>query len=345
MQSIPRHETFERETSFPGSVSCWIISDGKAGNEAQCNGVADALGVAPDIKRVEPRGLSRLLAPYGPTDRRDRFGSTGSAFAPPWPDMAIACGRLTTPYIRALRKHSGLRTYTVVLLDPKTGANTADLFWVPQHDRRRGPNVITTLTSPHRFSPRRLSDLRHALPPDLAALPRPCIAVLIGGPNGDFTYDADDMARLRSLLEGLAREPVSLMITCSRRTPAALADMAEASTRSMAHRVFFRGGADNPYPSFLAGADCFVVTADSVNMVGEACATGRPVHVFHPSGGSAKFARFHASLQQYGATRPIADAADVKQLWSYEPLYSATEIAAEVRTRYLRRCAALGKTM
>lgn len=345
MQSIPRHETFDRETSFPCSVSCWIISDGKAGNETQCIGVTDALGIAAEIKLVDPRGLSRLLAPYGPTDRRDRFGKPGSAFAPPWPDIAIACGRLTTPYIRALRRRSGVRTYTVILLDPKTGPNTADLFWVPQHDRRRGINVITTLTSPHRFSPQRLAELRDSLPPELANLPHPAVAVLIGGPNGDFTYNSDDMARLRSLLEGLAREPLSLMITCSRRTPPALADVVDEATRSMPNRVFFRGGPDNPYPHFLARADSFIVTADSVNMVGEACATGRPVHVFHPSGGSPKFARFHESLQRYGATRPITEPDATRQTWSYEPLYSATDIAAEIRTRYLRRCAALGKAM
>ncbi len=345
MQSIPQHETFERDTSFPHKISCWIIADGKAGNETQCIGVADALGVSADIKHVDPRGISRLLAPYGPTDWRDRFGQAGSEFAPPWPDLAIACGRLTTPYIRAIRRASGLGTFTVILLDPKTGANTADLFWVPQHDRRRGANVITTPTSPHRFSPQRLAELRGELPADIAALPTPRLAVLIGGPNGDYTYDAEDVGRLRTLLQEISALPLSLMVTCSRRTPPALASLVEDATSAARHRVAWDGGADNPYPYFLAGADAVLVTADSVNMVGEACATGKPVHVFLPSGGSAKFGRFHDGLRAYGATRAISEGAQVLDTWDYTPLYSATTIAAEILRRWQRRRARLGNLM
>jgi mitochondrial fission protein ELM1 len=36
-------------------------------------------------------------------------------------------------------------------MDPRTGTNSADLIWVPEHDRRRGPNVLSTLTAPHRY--------------------------------------------------------------------------------------------------------------------------------------------------------------------------------------------------
>lgn len=344
MISIPLVETFEAYTSFPEQTSCWIFSDGKAGNLTQCVGVAEALGVDAEIKSVDPQGWSRLVAPYGRVARSERFGQAGSRFAPPWPDLAIACGRLTTPYIRALRKVSGLKTYTIVLLDPKTGANTADLFWVPQHDRRRGGNVVTTLTSPHRYSPQRLAALRAEVPADIAALPGPRIAMLIGGPNGDYRYRVEDEDRLIALLSDLARMPVGLMITCSRRTPPALAQRVDAATRGAA-RIFWDGAGANPYPQFLAQADAFFVTADSVNMVGEACATGRPVHVFFPRGGSAKFTRFHHSLHEHGATRPVVRADDVLQTWGYEPLYSAPVIAAEIRRRYLRRRAVLGNMM
>ena len=47
--------------------------------------------------------------------------------------------------------------------------------------------------------------------------------------------------------------------------------------------------------------------ADSVNMTGEACATGRPVYVFEPGPGSPKFARFHAALRRHGATRSLPE--------------------------------------
>ncbi len=73
------------------------------------------------------------------------------------------------------------------------------------------------------------------------------------------------------------------MITASRRTPPELFE-AVLSTAQDIPRIVWSGAGDNPYPSFLAAADAFLVTADSVNMTGEAAATGRPIHVFRPSG-------------------------------------------------------------
>src|SRR5690606_35635480 len=71
----------------------WIITDGKAGMDVQARGVADALGLDYEMKRVAPRGIWRVLAPWGPVSPADRPGSPGSPLAPPWPAVAIATGR------------------------------------------------------------------------------------------------------------------------------------------------------------------------------------------------------------------------------------------------------------
>jgi uncharacterized protein len=72
-------------------------------------------------------------------------------------------------------------------------------------------------------------------------------------------------------------------------------------------------------------------------MTGEACATGRPVFVFEPSGGSAKFRRFHDTLSQTGATRRLPAKVETLESWTYTPLDSAQTIAAEVERRWLNR--------
>jgi mitochondrial fission protein ELM1 len=320
----------------------WIISDGKAGNDAQSRGVFDAMGIAYEVKAVNPRGVWRALAPWGPVSPAERFGSAESQFHPPWPDFALAIGRLTTPYIRRLRQLAGLSTYTVVLLDPRTGPNTADLFWVPEHDRRRGPNVITTLTAPHTFTAKRLAELRAATPAPIAALPRPRVAVSVGGPNGIYRYTSAAVARLATALQSLAALGAGLMITPSRRTPPEVTAYLRAATES-APRVFWDGEGENPYPHFLAHADLFIVPADSVNMTGEPCATGKPVYVFEPEGGSAKFTRFHEALQRHKATRPMPDRFRQLETWTYPPLDSAGAIAAEIARRWLQRRRMLGR--
>jgi hypothetical protein len=67
----------------------------------------------------------------------------------------------------------------------------------------------------------------------------------------------------------------------------------------------------------LAWADAFIVTADSVNMICEAAATGRPVHVFPLSGGRRKARAFQEALSRRGIIRPFFGR--IEQ-WSYEPL-------------------------
>jgi uncharacterized protein len=314
----------------------WVITDGKAGMDVQARGVADALGVAYDMKHVEPKGLQRVLAPWGPVSKSERFGHQGSLFAPPWPAIAIATGRASIPYIRALRRAAGAGTYTVVLQDPKSGPSTADLIWVPQHDTRRGVNVITTSTSPHSFSSARLADLRAAIPDEIAALPGPRIAVVLGGKNGVYKFTDNDDARLAGALRSLADLGASFMITPSRRTHQRLIGAVEAATRG-SPRIVWDGTGANPYPQFLAQADALVVTADSVNMTGEACATGKPVYVFEPSAGSAKFRRFHSALTACGATRPLPSKLSELPQWDYTPLDSAAKIAFEIEQRWLRR--------
>jgi mitochondrial fission protein ELM1 len=196
--------------------------------------------------------------------------------------------------------------------------------------------VVTTLTSPHRYSQARLEQLRAHIPPDIAALPHPRVAVLIGGPNGDYRYEAHDCARLTQILNSLAGQGAGLMITASRRTPAGLMQDVTAATAA-GHRIIWDGQGANPYPDFLAHADAFLVTADSVNMAGEAAATGKPVHIFHPSGGSKKFDRYHAALQAHGITRRLDDATQIKERWDYAPLNSAETIAAEICRRMSAR--------
>lgn len=319
----------------------WIISDGKTGNDVQARGVFDALRLDYEIKHVLPSAIWQALSPWGPVDPAERFGAPQSRFCPPWPDFAMSIGRLTTPYIRKLKQLAGLATYTVILQDPRVAATTADLFWVPAHDTRRGPNVITTLTAPHSFTRERLRELRTCLPSDIAALPKPRVAVLLGGPNGYFTYSQPALVRLAAALGTLSAQGAGLMVTPSRRTPPEVVAFVRETTVG-ARRLLWEGCGDNPYPAFLAHADAFIVPADSVNMTGEPCATGKPVYVFMPAGGSSKFTRFHAALRGYGATRPLPDPFERLESWSYVPLSSSDAIAAEIARRWLKRRQMLG---
>ena len=155
------------------NLTTWILTDGKIGDEQNCFGVARALGVKPDVRRIAPRLPFSWLMPFGPIDPREAPGRPDGPLAGSLPDLLLASGRRSVPYVRAIKKASGGRTFTVILKDPRTGPSVADLIWVPEYDRLRGPNVIVTLTSPHPVSHEALAAARANPDPRLASLPKP----------------------------------------------------------------------------------------------------------------------------------------------------------------------------
>jgi mitochondrial fission protein ELM1 len=94
---------------------------------------------------------------------------------------------------------------------------------------------------------------------------------------------------------------------------------------------------ENPYFGLLALADAIVVTSDSVSMVSEACATGKPVHVFSLGQAHKKLHKFHRALLDAGLTRPFDGRLEQ---WSYEPPRETQKVAEIVRERIMRSRAA-----
>jgi len=156
--------------------------------------------------------------------------------------------------------------------------------------------------------------------------------VALGGVSGAQHFTGDDLGRIAEALRAIRAQGFSLMVTPSRRTPP---ELAEAARAGVGDGFFWDGTGENPYVSMLALADALLVTGDSANMVGEAAATGAPVHVFEPSGGgSKKLAASIDALIARGAARRWAGRIES---FRYAPIDSSAEIAAEIRRRYAAR--------
>lgn len=325
---------------MPEGTTAWVLGSGKAGHEVNCLGVAAALGLEPALRPVRPRRLFAALAPFGPIDPRDGPRHRTATLAPPFPDIALAAGRITAPYLRRLKRASRRHTFTVFLQDPRSGRGTADVIWVPEFDRLRGRNVIVTLTSPHHMRPAALAEGRRRPDPRIARLARPRVAMVLGGPSRSHSFSERDVTALAAIAGTLVAGGNSLMVTPSRRTPFELTDaIARALAETSADHAFvWDGSGDNPYLAMLANADAILVTADSKNMVGEAAATGAPVHVYEPTGSNPKVDQFIDKLVAQGAVRRWHGHLEH---WTYPPIDSTATIAREIAARY----AAFRKTM
>ncbi|MGE5539393.1 MAG: mitochondrial fission ELM1 family protein [Gemmatimonas sp.] len=300
-------------------VRAWIVTNGAAGFEAQALGVAEALGVTAEIKRVSPPAPWRWIAPWGPA-------APDPQIAPPWPDLVIASGRQSIPYARKIRRDSKGKSFVAILQNPAVAPSHFDFVWAPAHDRLNGRNVLSTLTSPHRLTPERLATEAARLAPSIALLPRPRIAVLLGGTNAVYRLDESAAATIADLLAALLDAGAGLMITPSRRTGSAQESIIRDRVAGRA-AVMWDGCGDNPYFGYLGSADAVVVTCDSVNMVGEAASTGKPVYVIELDGGSPKFRRFLDGMYAAGAARKFAGRLEN---WQPVPLNATDEIAAAI---------------
>lgn len=310
--------------------AAWVISDGAAGNERQALALASALDVSARVLALPLRAPWAWFAPRRiPGGRlalapRDRAG-----FEAPWPDVAIGCGRSAALLTRMLRDLSGGNCYSVQILDPRINPRHWDAVVAPAHDRLEDANVLHTLGSLNPVDDAWLASGREAFP-DFETLPRPRVALLVGGPRRGIEFDAGLSQRLLDSVRATAQGG-SVLATVSRRTPPVFAATLRDALAGFPG-VFWNGDGTNPYPGLLGWADHVIVTPDSVNMLSEACATGAPVHTVATGPLPDKIARFHAALRERGL---LTEAGDMRD--AVAPLRETQTVAAELRRRIAAR--------
>lgn len=314
------------------ATTCWVITDGAAGNERQALALAGHLGLVTRVWQLEPAAPWSWLAPRLLAGARLALPATQrQQFVPPWPALAIGCGRSAALFTRVLHRCSGEHTYTVQILDPRIDPAEYDLVIAPRHDGLAGPNTLAPLGSLNPIDADWLADGAAAFS-DLAHLPAPRRAVLIGASHRDVAIDTQYCV---ALVEALAKQQAahggSFLVSTSRRTPAPLS----AFLRSAFARfpgLFWAGPGDgpNPYAGFLAHAQSIFVTPDSVNMLSEACAVGVPVSTWLPQPATGKLGRFHRALIETGHLRLLGQAA-------IEPRPPALRETAAIAAEVLRR--------
>jgi mitochondrial fission protein ELM1 len=206
-----------------------------------------------------------------------------SPLSPPWPDLVITAGRRNEPIARWIRRANRGATRLVHMGRPWAPLDRFDLVvTTPQYRLPERANVLHNTAPLHRVTPERLAREVERWKPRLPDLPRPRIALLAGGPSGPYPFDAASGARLGRLANAhAAARGGSLWITTSARTGADTADALFSAVQVPSYRYRWTPDPEtNPYFALLGLADELVVTADSMSMITEACATGKPVYLY-----------------------------------------------------------------
>lgn len=279
MTAITPTQYGEQSDSAP---RVWLLFGERRGDNAQVLALARMLGWPYSVKQlrwqpdydVDPGEAGASLAGL------DQGAS--DPLTPPLPDMVIGIGFRSAPVSRWIVRQSGERAINIRMGRPRTGLSPYDLvITTPQYGLPPGPNVREL---PLPLVKADEAEVAHAIArwrPSFERLPRPWIAVLLGGPTQHMAFDETVANRMAGELRAFAaRTGGSLLVTTSPRSPAGLKAIFDRAVTTP-HLLFeFQATAENPYPALLALADVAIVTSDSASMIADAAAFERPLYIY-----------------------------------------------------------------
>jgi mitochondrial fission protein ELM1 len=354
-QSVSRNDEIMRELrkdNAPGpsheavaipAAPVWVLDDPRIGTASQAIGIAERLGVP--FRRV-PMGWSWMahvagFAPGGsllglsPATRliAGRPGADDAL----GPKLVISAGRRSAAVALWLKRQFGCRL--VHCMSPGIagmlgGTSAFDMLIIPEHDRPgAADNVFPVLGAPHRATPLMLRQAALAWHDRLDHMPRPRVALLVGGPvRGTDMQPQMAHALGRRVARLATARGGSVLATTSRRTGREATEALAAGLSSALHLLYRWGEpGENPYHGFIASADTIVVTADSVSMISEACATDAGVYVALPELAGRRNSGLTSSLVEAGQVRAFGNSIAP---WPRLPIDEAGRVAAEIIRRF-----------
>lgn len=262
-------------------MNLWLLFGNRVGDNKQIRALADAIGLPFAVKQLRFNRASALpnvllgetLASVTP-DARPQL-------AAPWPDAVIASGRRSVPAARWIRARSGGATRLFHVGRPWAPLDWFDLVvTTPQYGLPARDNVLSNLMPMIAAEAADGAADLDAWSRRFAHLPRPWIAVLVGGNSRPYVLDAGTAARLGCAADAAARAAGGAVIAVSApRTGAAAFAALRAAVEAPAYFAEW-GKGENPYAALLKLADRIVVTGDSAAMAADAARSGKPVTVF-----------------------------------------------------------------
>ncbi|GAB5450883.1 MAG: hypothetical protein Hals2KO_12110 [Halioglobus sp.] len=274
-----------------GQHNVWCLLGKKAGDNTQVLALARAVGSEFKEKRIVARPWELLTHLSLGITLAGIDRSASSELAAPWPDLVISAGRRNEPVARWIKQQSGGRTRLVHIGRPWAPLDCYDLIvTTPQYFLPQQDNILHNALSLHEPAASGAGAALQDWREQFASLPRPWIAVLVGGDSGRFVFTAAKGGRLGNMADELARNSGgSLLVTDSPRTPSAAGDALQSALTAPHFCYRVRSGGDNPYKAVLALADAFIVTGESMSMLSEAADTRRPLYIFDPGAGEDRW--------------------------------------------------------
>ncbi|VAW38063.1 hypothetical protein MNBD_GAMMA01-1874 [hydrothermal vent metagenome] len=295
---------------------CWVFADSINGHEIQSLALAAKItncvtifhcGIRQPWLSFAPRVLPRFGKNIIWKQQKPDINNA--------PDIIITCGRRMAAVGKYYTRQTGCKH--VQILNPGDSLKKYDVLVCPEHDNLTAANVIASKGSLHNISISSLTQTKTHCPNYFKA--SKIVSLLLGNPAKSFFKDLDKISTKIN-----QHFPAHKLIVCgSRRTPERYYSTIKQSFPSAKLVWLTDDDGNNPYKCLLACSDVLIISADSINMVSEACATDKTVIAIGQQHISPKHQKFINSVNSRLST--YSNYQKVNQ-----PLVVLSEVASKV---------------
>ena len=253
----------------------WAILGAHQGDNNQVLALAESIGLPFERKQLRYNrwrhlGPSLLGATFRSLTRSSRTVLSG-----PLPDLTISTGHRSVAAVQSLRERSNGAVRSIHVGYPRISPGKFDLvIATPEYPIHEHPNLLRIPFALTRPAPQEGLDVefwqRHTAPRRL---------LIIGGPSLYWRLDAEAVWEALTYLvaDANAKGGSTIVVGSPRSPPRLLAEVERRVRDAGSVAAFIPLGGRPSYAELLERADTITVTADSVAMVSDAIATGKPI--------------------------------------------------------------------
>jgi len=308
-----------------------LLTEGMHGMISQVEGMAKALDVDYIHKTVELSFPWYLIPPkFSPISgivlKDKTYINENKEF-----DLVISCGRKSViPCIFLKKKNPKL--FTIHIQNPKVNPKNFDKVISPMHDKYYGPNVIHSEGAIHYITYEEIQAAKNYLADKIKS--KKIVSIILGGPNKYYSFNDNQLIEIFNRIKfNFIGKGYEAIIIPSFRTPKTIIQLAKKEMGKFGHVV---DSVDKQaYLSAYALATYIVVTCDSISMISEAMASGKPIYVAHmkEKKNIYRFKRFFELFEDMGIIKNHIS--PLEKTWTYKKHNEAIKIANIIKSEII----------
>jgi len=326
-----------------------VLDDGKAGHLNQSMAVAESMRrvrinqgyraedtriVVVGIRFKNPwaRSLLGISASFAGWRCHGRMkcmkacldGDTYDTLMKTYSDFVVSCGSSLAGANIFMSKENNARNVVIMRPGMPIGLNKFNLALIPEHDRPANrKNIVRTVLAPNLINEEKMRRDGEMLSRRVHPGASGVVGVFIGGDNPEYSLTGGIASSVVEGLEGFCdRSGAGILMTTSRRTPKEAEDIFKERSKAPGHFKLFVAASEKNPPETVGGILDFgrvmVVSGESISMISEAVASGKPVVAFRlakKKAGITKHERALAALEKGGYVT-VCDASGLSEALS-----------------------------